>query len=360
MPLPKIPIVVLDGQTPVPPNTLCYIVAGNGTFMQQVTPYCTRIIRVEGISTIDRLEPSVTSSLPLIPALVMARARAFFRAVFFRHKAESGLVMYINDETGQWELDCPDQLVSYGGIDYNKKLVRKTGRRLQGSIHSHCDFGAGHSGTDTNDEIDFNGLHLTMGHVNQDRFSLVSSFSFHNDRFQVDPQTVVSGLLEHDQPRHNYQHKFGFSGEPAYAIGLSEQDAAEMVNRYIDEINDEWLPKVKQQTRVTGWSSYIGAGKNYSRHKMYGFQPPSVWHEQNATPPVHQAQKFLATRPAPGSVIPPDHEIPTAVPVDEPEQQRDGGDGTGFNPGLVEEASLTPATIPPEWAFLRQELGEFR
>lgn len=377
MPLPTFPIIVLDGKTPIPENTMCYIVAKNGTFMQQVTPFCTRIIPVEAISVLQTMEPSVSSKLPMIPALIIARARLFFRRVFYRYRAESVLMMYINDDTGEWELDCPEQQVAYSGIDYKKGLanITKTGRRLQGSIHSHCDFGAGHSSTDTGDEIDFSGLHLTMGHVNQDGFSLVSSFAFHNSRFQVEPRTVVNGLMVSGQePEPTMGFRYGFRAEPHFTLVLSDEDNKALLERYIDETDDVWMSRVTPRPagRYCGGVSYgstpsFNAGGGFfapayqqynkrnrkgrrSHQQQVGQFDGLSWQEPedpNLLNQIRAAQAKMPSQATPQAGVPEVQVEEFAAGIlsaDDPPVP-DGGDGTGFNPGLVDDPTI-PLAIP--------------
>ena len=63
-----------------------------------------------------------------------------------------------------------------------------------GTIHSHCDFGAFHSGTDIGDEEDFDGLHVTFGHNNLVEFSISATIVVNGNRLQVDPLEVLEGI----------------------------------------------------------------------------------------------------------------------------------------------------------------------
>ena len=63
-----------------------------------------------------------------------------------------------------------------------------------GTIHSHCDFGAFHSGTDINDEADFDGLHVTFGHNNRDIFTISASIVVNNIRKSVEPMDFIEGV----------------------------------------------------------------------------------------------------------------------------------------------------------------------
>ncbi len=315
----------------------------------------------------------------MIPALIIARARLFFRRVFYKYKAESVLTMYINDATGEWELDCPEQEVSYGGIDYTKGLAKMsvTGRRLQGSIHSHCDFGAGHSGTDTADEIDFSGLHLTMGHVNQEGFSLVSSFAFHKSRFQVEPRTVVNGLLVSGQvPQPQMGFQFGFRAEPHFTLVLTDEDNKALLERYIDETDEVWMSRVTPRAAGRYCGGVVSYGSTPSFDAGGGFFAPAyqqyskrnrrgrrgqqnqldgyTWQESqdpNVLNQIRAAQgRMPAVAPQAGMAAAEVEEFAAGILADEPPMP-DGGDGTGTNPGLVDDPTIPMASPVPDEAI---------
>jgi len=66
------------------------------------------------------------------------------------------------------------------------------------SVHSHCSFSAFHSGTDIADEEYIEGLHITIGDVDEDHFSLVASIVSNRKRFKVDPLDFISGIDEYE------------------------------------------------------------------------------------------------------------------------------------------------------------------
>lgn len=104
-----------------------------------------------------------------IPGEIMAQAVDFFRVVWDKHRTEAELLFLFNEEANQYKLFVPAQKVTSGSV---KSLYRPedvpTGWYVIGSIHSHCNFGAFHSGVDTNDASTFNGLHITVGHVDRE------------------------------------------------------------------------------------------------------------------------------------------------------------------------------------------------
>lgn len=129
----------------------------------------------------------------------------YFQQIYDAHKTEAAVLLMVNMTTKQWEVAFVPQLdCSGGGVNYvvpqpsledvpadSKKrryyeaifndpeakalMVRaneeyqkliNSGYVLYGTIHSHCNFSAFHSGTDDADETAFDGLHITIGNVN--------------------------------------------------------------------------------------------------------------------------------------------------------------------------------------------------
>jgi len=109
--------------------------------------------------------------LPIVPAEVIEKVYEFFRYVYNEYGTESVILLWHNFKTGMWTVEVPDQTVTGAAIDYERLpeidiLYRNKGYTLVGTIHSHGAMPAFHSGTDDKDEFMFDGLHVTIGHVN--------------------------------------------------------------------------------------------------------------------------------------------------------------------------------------------------
>lgn len=114
----------------------------------------------------------------------------YFRYIYDEYKSEACVLLLINMNTKQWRVlpvvqinpngghvkylfpnsddydhDIPDidKPISIMNNEFNE--LYRQGYRIYGTIHSHCNFSAFHSGTDDNDEYGFNGLHITIGNV---------------------------------------------------------------------------------------------------------------------------------------------------------------------------------------------------
>lgn len=108
-----------------------------------------------------------------IPADVTSQAVDFFRQVWNKHKTEAEVLIIYNEhkpEGSQYRLFIPAQRVSGGSVHsaYAPEDIPR-GWFVIGSMHSHCNFSAFHSGTDTNDAATFNGVHITVGFLQRDK-----------------------------------------------------------------------------------------------------------------------------------------------------------------------------------------------
>ena len=145
-------------------DDFCYLIASNGAFLKRRGSIMTSITAVEKIPHLGEIKEETILTLStkdLIPMFIVAKALSFFQAVYDLHKSEAALLLTF--ENGVWGLQCPEQEVSGGAVEYTNQLNGKT---VVGSIHSHADFGAFHSGIDDADEEEFDGIHITLGNVN--------------------------------------------------------------------------------------------------------------------------------------------------------------------------------------------------
>ena len=131
-------------------------------------------VKVEGISALERIEPSAKLIMPKINAELIVQLLLFFRTIYRMHHAEAIILLHFCQETQKYLLHCPYQTVGGASVSCNAS-ERFDGYLLVGDIHSHNDFGAFHSGIDKDDERDMDGIHITMGHLDQPYFTISCS-----------------------------------------------------------------------------------------------------------------------------------------------------------------------------------------
>ncbi len=268
-----IPIYVFEEGNELPETGNYFVIAKNGVFMHKDAGLVSGMVRVsmEDLPCLGTLRTTVTLNMPPLPGKLLFKALTFFRSVWYKYRAEAAVLLFYNQEKEEYFVHCPRQEVSRASVSYGvsggvqdqeefefASEMRVKGYKSVGTIHSHCNFSAYHSGTDVNDESTFDGLHITLGHVDRKTPSVASSVVVNNNRFQVNPTTVVSDIK--------------FSKENFYKFLLYEDVE---INQIQDEIETEWMPKVKQKQfffkSKRGWfgGMFSSSGENSPVNKGY-------------------------------------------------------------------------------------------
>jgi hypothetical protein len=250
---PALPIYLYEVDAELPSEP-CYLIAKNGAFQYDPNAIKKSLpVNLSDIINLAELKTHVRLQLQKLPAEIIYRCLLFFRLVYSKYHSESCLILYYHAEKKQYYLRCPKQRVTHGSVVYGSKSdgtfygaaeqdqeeilfqsqMFKDGYAKVGTIHSHCDFSAFHSGIDTADEARFDGVHVTIGHVNSNFFSFVVSLVVYGNRFKIeqnDMSDITTALL--------YQH-----GEH-YDINLTKDEQAKIKEEYKDEIEKEWFSRV--------------------------------------------------------------------------------------------------------------------
>ena len=190
-----------------------------------------KLSEIDGLSAKD-LEIGDTHifwSAPKLPESILQESAKFFADVFKHNHSECIVLLFFNANTSEWRLLYPLQInAGYGGVKYayennddlesqhleifNKvnseyKALLKEGFICYGTIHSHCDFSAFHSGVDDTDEINFNGLHITIGNVDKD-FSFSQRIAGEGGFIDVKNIDDVVQLSEHWKDFHHIPNMY--------------------------------------------------------------------------------------------------------------------------------------------------------
>lgn len=108
-----------------------------------------------------------------------AEMLAFFQWTYDNHKSEAQVRLFAHPELG-WKIWAFPQA---GGTSLTTKEVDNEDSRIQraaipegyvpfGTVHHHCALGAFQSGTDTHDEHAVDGLHITVGKIDEQLFDI--------------------------------------------------------------------------------------------------------------------------------------------------------------------------------------------
>lgn len=203
------PIIIHDGKAELPDTGTYYVVSGDGLFIHKDTGLVKGFVPVDKISFLEPLQQRVRLLLPKLDAETLAPTVLFFRQVCKKHHSEAAVLLHYNSQTEEYMIHCPEQEVSSGHVKYQADERFGDGAfQLVGTIHSHNGFGAFHSGVDINDEQNFDGLHVTIGNLDQPYFTISCTVAINGQRTRIDPESVINGIRQVDfQPASPFRYR---------------------------------------------------------------------------------------------------------------------------------------------------------
>lgn len=191
------PIYVMDSPGATIPKgapDIYFTLARGGIYMHKKMGLIHANVKVNDLSFLESISTFANMDLPPIPLEESVKVLNFFRWVQKKFHTEAIVLPYFSQETGEIRMFCPDQKVSSAALEY-EDLGSIGEFQCVGSIHSHNDFGAFHSGVDTNDERYRDGLHITFGDLNMDYPTITASLVVSNNRFTVLPEDHLMGVI---------------------------------------------------------------------------------------------------------------------------------------------------------------------
>lgn len=197
---PGFPVLLYQNGMELPNEGTYYLVAGNGLWLHKDTGIVQAFVPVQQISVLDDLNANAWAQckLPRLPAQCVFQIKQFFQKVVEIYHAEAIVTLYYNKATSQYKLHVPRQNVSGVGVRYRRTAMTHLEDVKDylpvGTIHSHCDFGAFHSGTDIHDEEDFDGIHCTFGHNDKEQFTITACVVVNGHRCAVNPMDWLDGI----------------------------------------------------------------------------------------------------------------------------------------------------------------------
>jgi len=184
-----------DGEKPLPTDDVCYIIAKDGIYLKKKLGVMESIAPVKEISILQSIQPTAKMNIKKIPAVEFGRIYEFFKAVYAAHQSEAVVLLFYNEAEKKYRIVPPHQKVTSAGAEYDRGIVME-GFTMVGTVHSHANFSAFHSGTDVNDEMNFDGLHITIGHVASDNPSITACIVANAHRVVVPPEDYASGIIK--------------------------------------------------------------------------------------------------------------------------------------------------------------------
>ena len=173
----------------------CYIVSKNGIFYKDDQPYIESMVNVSSIPTLKKVSPYIKWKYPKINAKQISSILKFFQDVSKEYNTECMIMIGWDRKKKSIVIFPPiSQKVSSVSIHYENTLT--PGIAVIGTIHSHNTMSAFHSGVDIHDEINFDGLHITIGNVksNNRSFDISCELTSGKFRHKVVYNDVIDGI----------------------------------------------------------------------------------------------------------------------------------------------------------------------
>lgn len=187
-----------DGIASLPePEVPYYVIAKEGYFLHRKTQIGNALIRElkqpNSLGRVGYANGVFTWTGEKIPGSIISQAHDFFKRIYDKHHAEAEVLITMHNETNQFRLFVPFQRVTHMGVKsvYEPTHIHKD-YTVVGTLHSHCDFTAFHSGTDSSDASEMDGVHFTIGKVDSPEPQIVAMVSMAGKEFHYkDPSEIA-------------------------------------------------------------------------------------------------------------------------------------------------------------------------
>lgn len=188
-------IFINDGTMVPPPDNIYYIVGKEGIFLKKKMGLIDSTIKVKQVSILENVEEKANLNVTKIPYRSFSKVIKFYKDIYEQFRSEAVILLYYNESIKRYRVYAPKQNVTSGSGIYK---VERTfpGYQLIGTIHSHGSMSAFHSSVDDNDEKHFDGLHITVGRLDEPLLDISCSIVVNEKRFKVNPMNYISGLEE--------------------------------------------------------------------------------------------------------------------------------------------------------------------
>jgi hypothetical protein len=193
------------------------------------------------ISQLAKVETKIRYRFTKMPLSMFRQIRSFFAEIYKELKSEVAILLYYNFETKEWLWSVPEQTVGPATVNYDESKdvlfvlpdgsssdELPEGFSKMGTIHSHASMGAFHSGTDDQDEYNFDGLHITIGSFNAQDCTYSCRWIINGIEEKTSLTDVVEGeevadfpeeitkLVTRTTPSYGYQGRVSWQGNSHY------------------------------------------------------------------------------------------------------------------------------------------------
>ncbi len=251
-------IFIADGEEEMPDDPIMYVIAKQGIFMKKKVGLIESLAPVDKISILPDLQSYASIDIPRIPDWQFGQVIALFKDAFSEYHGEAIVILHYNAETEEYLIEVPEQEVSGGSADYKSEKAYDGFVRV-GTIHSHGSMSAFHSGTDVNDEFDWDGLHITIGYLNHKLLSLSACIVANGSRFKINDLHNYVENLELVESKVGKVRVCGYSAGK-YQLEEPRTELGYTVNgyEYGAEYPPDWFKNISKKVWGQG---YFGLGR---------------------------------------------------------------------------------------------------
>ena len=275
----------------MPTDDVFYIVAKEGVFLKKKLGIMESIAPVDNISILDSVSTMAKLHIRRISGKNFGKVINFFKAVYKEYRSESIILLFYNEEKKRYKIFPPRQKVTAASLEYNRGIT-VDGMTMIGTIHSHGSMSAFHSGTDDDDEKSFDGLHITIGDVNDDEVSISASIIANGYRFMVDPNEYITNLnlvKDVDKTETGFGTKVyrminGKMVLDEKAISKTSYTYRKLDKRYAVNVpeeqqrfNKKWLDVVEKGSYITHYPGYAYGYGMYGESGWGRHYDPTAW-----------------------------------------------------------------------------------
>ncbi|MBI3832191.1 MAG: hypothetical protein HY291_21900 [Planctomycetes bacterium] len=188
-----VPKPLPGAEVALPDAPVCFASGANGLFKLVRNEFYTACVKLDGIPSLADLKEEAELHVPLLPLKLFRAVEGFFGEVYRRYQSEAVVLLYCNPNVKAWRVIVPPQQVRGLRVEYDlhARPNAPAGFQLFGSIHSHADIQAFHSGTDDADESGFDGLHITVGNLDKPIRSYACRWMLAGRAFKTDLAEVL-------------------------------------------------------------------------------------------------------------------------------------------------------------------------
>jgi len=237
-----------------------YIIAGDGIYNKSSTDYFTSVTLAPTIDGLPEFKDNIKLSLtmPSIPFRLFYDTWMFFKEVGNQYKSEAIVLLTYTEEAG-FNIAIPTQKVGAATLDYETNGCSN----IVGTIHSHHTMSAFHSGTDTHDEMHFDGIHITLGRINDQLPDVSCSIMRNGTRFKMDFTDLIDFSAPSDTPYINIKEAMKNVSQIAY----TKRDYFKEDPKYYKNTQQTSMEKYPKKDKNTDYDDeWLGGYTSFSQY----------------------------------------------------------------------------------------------